>query len=188
MTKSKLIPNAFSFLCTLLLITCFTSISYSQPTSMPEYSALFDSVKTIYGDTCFIGISSELINRLYSYQNYKPIKSYLDSYENIRRNIEKFRKMFIKSIYNENALLIDMTKIFTLDKLQNIVNLCGIFLGPDSVTSIGLSYIILRVTPLKFYSKLYQINNFDSTFKKELISFGDDWYYSMKLYELNTNY
>ena len=75
-----------------------------------------------------------------------------------------------------------------MDKLQNIVNLCGIFLGPDSVTSIGLSYIILRVTPLKFYSKLYQINNFDSTFKKELISFGDDWYYSMKLYELNTNY
>jgi hypothetical protein len=180
--------NAFSILGTLLFIACFSSITYSQPSALKEYTTLFDSVKTFYGDTCFIGVSSELINRLYAYQNYKPVKTYLDSYETIRRNIEKFRKMCIKSIYNENALLLDLTQIFTLYKQQNIVNLCGVFLGPDSVTSIGLSYIILRVTPLKFYSKLYQINNFDSTFKKELISFGDDWYYSMKLSELNTNY
>ena len=167
----------------LLLISLlfFNSKTFSQTNSESEYSSLLDSVKTFYGDTCIISVNSGLIKRLYNYQQYSPVKNYLSSYETIRDKIEEFRRTYKKTIYDENALLLDLSRILSETKQQNIVNVCGLYLGPDSVTSIALSYIILRSSPVKFYSKLYQVSNFDQVFKNELTNFGSDWYKSMEL-------
>lgn len=162
-------------------ISFFYTDAFSQTNSDSDYNSLLDSVKTYYGDTCSIGVSSSLIKRLYNYEQYTPVRNYLDSYETIRKIIDEFRRTYIRTIYDENALLLDLSRIFSDTRQQNIVNVCGIYLGPDSVTSISLSYIILRSSPLKFYSKLYQVGNFDNAFKKEITNFGDDWYKSMEL-------
>ena len=168
----------------ILAISFFGNPTFAQTTSKPEYLSLLDSVKTFYGDTCCIGVNSNLIKRLYGFQKYTPVKNYLNSYEAIRKNIEGFRKTYLKSIYDEQALLLDLSRIFSDSTQQNIVNLCGIYLGPDSVTSIGLSYIILRSNPAQFYSRLYQVVNFDQAFKEEITNYGDEWFYSKKLKEL----
>jgi hypothetical protein len=190
MKKSNLFSYKFIayLFCLSILIVFLNDQVYSKTPSKPKYSALFDSVKTYYGDTCYIGVNSELIKHLYKYKNYKLINNYLNSYESVKKNIEKFRKIYIKSIYSDVALLLDLSKIFTIEKQQNIVNVAGIYLGPDSVTNIGLSYIILRCSPSTFFSKLYQVNNFDKTFKKELSNFRNDWYKSLKLKEINPDY
>lgn len=112
------------------------------------------------------------------------VKNYLNSYESIRKTIENFRKTYIKTIYGEKALLIDLSRIFKKDKQQNIVNACGIYLSPDSVTSIGLSYIIIRSSPFQFNAKLYQMASLDQAFKYEITKYGDDWYNSKKLKEI----
>ena len=171
-------------LCLLFQFFFFSIKSYSQTNSKPEYLALLDSVKTFYGDTCFIGVNSNLIKRLYGFQKCVPVKNYLNSYESIRKTIENFRKTYIKTIYGEKALLIDLSRIFKKDKQQNIVNACGIYLSPDSVTSIGLSYIIIRSSPFQFNAKLYQMASLDQAFKYEITKYGDDWYNSKKLKEI----
>jgi hypothetical protein len=167
----------------LISLLFLNTKTFSQTNSESEYSSLLDSVKTFYGDTCVIGVSSGLIKRLYNYQQYSPVKNYLSSYETIKDKIEDFRKAYIKTIYDEPALLLDLSRILDDPRQQNIVNVCGIYLGPDSVTSISLSYIILRSSPAKFYSKLYQVANFDKAFKDEITNFGNDWYKSMELNE-----
>jgi hypothetical protein len=157
---------------------------YSQTTTTPEYLILLDSVKIFYGDTCSIGVSSNLIKRLYNFQSYKPVRDYLNAYEAIKFSIESFRKSYGKTISEDNALLLGISRIFSDKRQQNIVNACGIYLGPDSVTSVGISYIILRSTPMTFYSQVYQIANFDKAFRKEILSYGSEWYYSEKIKEL----
>jgi len=185
---SHLCRYPFYMPCLFIYILLLTFKSYSQTNQKLKYSAVLDSVKTYYGDTCSIGVSSALIKRLYKYQKYKPVKNYLKSYEEIKNAIEKFRKQYNKSISSDPALLLDVSKIFPKNEQQNIVNVCGIYLGPDSVTSIGLSYIILRSSPSNFYSKVYHVNNFDPTFKEELNNYGAEWYKSIKLKELNSSY
>ena len=165
----------------MISLLFFNTKTFSQTNSEPVYSSLLDSVKTFYGDTCIIGVSSSLIKRLYNYQQYSRVKNYLSSYEIIKKKIDEFRQAYRKTIYDDNALLLDLSRIFDVSKQQNIVNVCGIYLGPDSVTSIALSYIILRSSPSKFYSKLYQVVNFDKEFKNEITNFGSDWYKSMEL-------
>jgi hypothetical protein len=158
--------------------------NHSQTNFKPEYSSLFDSVKIFYGDTCFIGVNSNLIKRLYGFKKYVPVKTYLNSYESIRKTIENFRKTYIKAIYDEKSLLLDLSRIFKEDKQQNIVNACGIYLGPDSVTNIALSYVIIRSSPFQLNTKLYQMATLDQAFKYEITNYGDDWYNSRKLKEL----
>jgi len=169
----------------LLFITSFyNSKIYSQTNSHPEYLSLLDSVKYFYGDTCAIGVNSKLISRLYDFQKYEPVRKYLDEYESLRKTIDEFRNNYIKTIYDEKALLLDISRIFKDARQQNIINLGGIYLGPDSLTNISLSYIIIRTSPGKFYSKIYQVANFDQAFKKEITNYGNDWYNSKKLHEI----
>ena len=164
-----------------IVLSFVHSQSYSQTISKPYYIQLLDSVKIYYGDTCCIGINSILIKHLYEFQKYDPVRNYLDEYEFVRKEIEGFRTTYIKTIYNEPALLVDLSRIFADVKQQNLVNLSGIYLGPDSVTSVALSYIILRTSPKKYNSVIYQIANFDAAFKNEITKFGDDWYNSVEL-------
>jgi hypothetical protein len=185
----KSFSNCFKLSPVTLFILLFISFCYnskinSQTNSNPEYLSLLDSVKCFYGDTCAIGVNSKLINRLYDFQKYEPVRKYLDEYESIRKTIEDFRKTYIKTIYDEKALLLDISRIFNNARQQNIVNLSGIYLGPDSLTNISLSYIIIRTSPGKFYSKIYQVANFDQAFKIEITNYGDDWYNSKKLQEI----
>jgi hypothetical protein len=112
------------------------------------------------------------------------VRKYLDEYEFVRKEIEVFRAMYIKTIYNEPALLLDLSRIFASAEQQNLVNVSGVYLGPDSVTSVALSYIILRASPKKYNSGVYQIANFDAAFKSEITKFGDEWYNSMELKEI----
>jgi len=173
--------------CVLFILIAFLNNKcYSQSVDSTEYKPLLDSVKVFYGDTCCIGVNSRIIERLYQYKQYTPVSDYLKSYEEIKAKIDSFRAAYRKSIYDDNAILLDLSRIFKVYKQCNIVNLCGIYLGPDSVTSLSLSYIILRTTPSKFYSNIYQVANFDSAFKNEIREYGNDWYYSIKLRELTT--
>jgi hypothetical protein len=141
-------------------------------------------VKTFYGDTCCIGVNSALIKRLYKFQKYAPVRNYLNSYESIKKTIEDFRTIYSKTIYNEKAMLLGLSRILKNNRQQNIVNACGIYLGADSVTSVALSYIIIRSSPIQYSSGLYQIANFDPLFKKEITNYGSDWYNSEKLKEI----
>jgi hypothetical protein len=175
---NKLFPILFYL---VLVFSFYSNPTFSQSNTNPEYLSLLDSVKTFYGDTCCIGVNSNLIKRLYNFKNYSEVKSYLDIYDSIRQKIEGFRDTYKKSIYNEAALLLDLSRIFKNAKQQNIVNVAGIYLGSDSVTSIGLSYIILRSSPVKFYSKLYQVPNIEKAFREEITNFGNDWYKSLEL-------
>lgn len=170
--------------CVILLISFPNNKIYSQAKSLPAYQSLLDSVKIFYGDTCYIGVRSSLIQRLYKYQHYTPVKEYLKSYEELKDKIDTFRTIYGKTINNEKGLLLDLSRIFKVEKQFNIVNVCGIYLGSDSVTSLGLSYIILRSNPLKFKSKIYQLANFDQTFRHELTIYGTDWFKSRKLNEI----
>jgi hypothetical protein len=184
--KSNYYKLIVPFLFSILLISLPNNKTYSQAKSLPVYQSLLDSVKIFYGDTCCIGVGSNLIQRLYKYKQYTPVKEYLKSYEDVKYKIDTFRTIYGKTINNEKGLLLDLSRIFKIEKQFNIVNVCGIYLGSDSVTSLGLSYIILRSSPIKFNSKIYQLANFDQAFRHEITIYGNDWIKSIKLNEITS--
>ena len=67
---------------------------------------------------------------------------------------------------------------------MNIINACGFYYGPDSVSSLIVSYSIVRNAVKSFNINIIQLANFDSTYKKEIETRGSDWYYSAKLAEI----
>jgi hypothetical protein len=169
----------------LILITIIFSFRvFSQNKKYLKGIALLDSVKTIYGDTCEIGVNSSLIIRLNQFKNITVVDNYLKQYDNIRNKILQFRKDYYQTIENNPALLLDANRIFKVQKLNNIINACGIYFGPDSVTNLVVSYTIVRSNVANFYLKIIQLLNFDKTFKKELTQNGKDWFYSEKLREI----
>lgn len=174
---------SFLFLYFLLTLSCIQP-SYSQNNYPDKLHSLLDSIKSIYGDTCIIGVNSNLITELYNYDKYPEVHNYLKSYEGIHQKIEEFRNQFYKIISNDNAILLDPAKIFNQVQLQNLINIAGIYFGADSLTNICLSYFIVRNNIKDFYCKVMQITNFDQEFKKELTITGTDWYKSIKLKEV----
>jgi len=158
---------------------------YPQNKNTSSALTLLDSVKTFYGDTCEIGVNSSLMNRLYQYKDTNVVNNYLRQYQEIRNTITKFRKEYLKAINENPAMLLDISRVFNNSKQDNIINACGIYFGPDSVTNLVVSYTIVRSTVSNFYFNVIQLLNFDKTFKKELSENGKDWYYSLKLENLD---
>ncbi len=78
-------------------------------------------------------------------------------------------------------MILDIARVFKIKQRQNIANVFGIYFGPDSVTSIALSDIITRSAVKNFYFPMIQLFNFDPIFKEELVRYGKDWFYSLKL-------
>ena len=171
------------FIC-IIFPLIFSTLIYSQNKNNLRGISLLDSVKTIYGDSCEIGVNSSLIMRLYKYKSLIDVNGYLMQYENIRNKIITFRKDYYQTIENDPALLLDANRIFKNQKMNNIINACGIYFGPDSVTDLVVSYTIVRSNVASFYLKTIQLLNFDKTFKKELTQNGADWFYSEKLKEI----
>ena len=147
---------------------------------------LLDSVKSVYGDTCNVGVSSKLIRQLFKYKNNSEVKSYLKTYNKLHQQINEFRRHYIHNIKNDKAMLLGLYRIFK-GKANNIVNACGIYFGPDSVTNIALSYTIVRSSVSSFYLDVVQLLNFDKTFKSELKKYGKDWFYSEKLRQIKNS-
>ena len=168
----------------LILIVLVSSYIFPKLNNNLHVVSLLDSVKTFYGDTCNVGIKSNLISRLYKYQGLKIVKDYLKQYERIRREITDFRKSYFNLITKESGMILDLARVFKQPKQRNIANVCGIYLGPDNVTSLALSYIIIRSSVNNYFVSIIQLLNFDSTFKNELIQYGKDWFYSEKLPEI----
>ena len=168
----------------IFFLLIFSSFVYSQNKNDLAARSLLDSVKTIYGDTCEIGVSSSLIRRLYKYKKLNEVKAYLNQYEKIRYKITEFRKNYLSSIEKEPAMLLDLDRIFHNERLDNIINTCGIYFGPDGVTNLALTYTIVRNSVRNFYIQILQLSNFDQSFKRELTEYGDDWYISVKLKDL----
>ena len=168
----------------IFLFFLFTLSVYPKTTNKLRAITLLDSVKIYYGDTCNVGIKSNLISSLYTYKRISVINNYLKQYEAIRKKIIEFRKAYYNNITNENGMILDISRIFKDKKLQNIANVCGIYFGPDSVTSIALSYIIVRSSVKSYFFSIIQLLNFDKTFKEELLQNGKDWFYSKKLIEI----
>jgi hypothetical protein len=162
----------------------FSFIVYSQNKNDLDARSLLDSVKTIYGDTCEIGVSSSLIKRLYKCERLNEVKTYLNQYEKIRNKILEFRKNYLSTIENQSAMLLDLDRVFHNQKQDNIINTCGIYFGPDKVTNLALTYTIVRNSVGNFYIQILQLANFDQSFKRELTEYGDDWFISIKLKDL----
>ncbi len=171
-----MIHKLLFFLTIILTIPVFPQISNKS-----KAAALLDSVKIYYGDTCNVGINSNLITELYKYKNISFVRAYLKNYNEIHKKIIEFRKSYFNLITKQDGMILDLARIFKLKKQQNIANACGIYLGPDSVTSIGLSYIITRSAVKNFFFTIIHFINFDPIFKEELLRNGKDWYYSLKL-------
>jgi hypothetical protein len=167
-----------------MLFLTFSVQNKAQDKKRIDGISLLDSVKTIYGDSCEIGVNSSLIERLYHYKNLELVSNYLNQYQKIKNIILNFRKNYIDTIEKDPALLLDVDRIFRNKNLDNIINACGIYFGPDSVTNLVVSYTIVRSSVKNYYFKLIQLVNFDKTFKKELSTNGKDWFYSEKLAEI----
>ena len=172
-------------LCVLFFLACSIQNKAQNKNNINGIS-LLDSVKTIYGDSCEIGVNSTLIKRLYRYKDLKLVSNYLNQYNKIKDIILRFRKDYLASIEKDPALLLDVDRIFHNRNLDNIVNACGIYFGPDSITNLVVSYTIVRSSVKDYYLKLIQLVNFDKTFKKELSTNGKDWFYSKKLAEIKS--
>ncbi len=140
-----------------------------------------------YGDTCSIGVNSYLIEELNQYKNYPKVSIYLDKFKMVKSEINNFRKKFFTSIEKENVILLSLPRIFKNKKEWNIVNVAGIYFGADSVTNIALSYFIIKNNITKYDLSLIQIGNIDPAFKKELTIYGKDWYYSLKLKQIQSD-
>ncbi len=162
----------------LLLISQF---SISAQVKGKKYKALLDSVKSIYGDTCYIGVSSNLIKKLSKYKSYPEVANYLSEFYKIKKNIAEFRSNYINTLTHDAVILLDLSRVFKSSKQCNIVNACGIFFGADSVTNVAMSYFIIRNALQKSDESLLQIGNIDPLFKKELTSCGTDWFNSLVL-------
>lgn len=67
---------SFLFLYFLLTLSCIQP-SYSQNNYPDKLHSLLDSIKSIYGDTCIIGVNSNLITELYNYDKYPEVHNYL---------------------------------------------------------------------------------------------------------------
>lgn len=168
----------------LLLSFIYNSLTPAQ-TKITKYAiSILDSTKFYYGDTCEVGISSPLIIILKKYKNIPAIKEYLNQYDSIRNKIIKFRSDYSSLIKNEPALLLDLSRILSPRKQQNIANACGIYFGPDSVNNLILSYSILRSSVDNFYIGVIQIANLDQVFKVELEQPKTAWYQSKILYRI----
>jgi hypothetical protein len=168
----------------IFFLLIFSFFVYSQNKNDLAARSLLDSVKTIYGDTCDIGVSSSLIKRLYKYKSLNEVKVYLSQYEKIRDKILEFRKNYRSTIENESAMLLDLDRVFHNQKQDNIINTCGLYFGPDDVTNLAVTYTIVRNSVRNFYLRILQLANFDQSFKRELTEYGDDWFISIKLKEL----
>jgi hypothetical protein len=125
-----------------------------------------------------------LIKGLKKYSKIPAVAEYLKQYEEIKNRINSFRGQSISNIYNNAAILLEMDRIFKDVKNRNIINACGFYYGPDSVSSLIVSYSIVRNSVKSFYINILQMANFDRTFKKEIEKSGKDWYYSAKLHEV----
>ena len=165
----------------IFLALTFTTQVFSQKKYNTAGLSMLDSVKVIYGDSCEIGVNSSLIKNLYRYRSIHEVGKYLEQYENIRNKILNFRKNYHNTIEREPALLLDVDRIFHNYKQDNIINACGIYFGPDSVTNLVVSYTIVRNDIENFYIKVIQLANFDNIFKKEITEYGDNWFTSAKL-------
>lgn len=176
--------NIFVLLSSIIFLIGSISSCTAQSISNKKAKACLDSVKVFYGDSCHIGVSSRLIKDLYNYRSNKPVSAYLKQYEDLRDRIISFRRQSSAEIYNNPAIILDMKRIFENRKNMNIINACGFYYGPDSVSSLIVSYSIIRDAVKSFYNNVLQMANFDSTYKKELETDGDDWYKSAKLAQL----
>ncbi len=169
----------FLFFFLLIFNTCFAQNKLDR-----NYSTVLDSVKIFYGDTCSVGIASKLIYELRKYSNVPEVSAYLGDYKTVHKTIIDFRRHYYETIMNERGMILDLKRIFKDKKQWNLANICGIYFGPDSVTNLAVSYIIIRDGVEDFYTPLLQLLNFDQTFKKELTKYGKDWYYSDKLKQI----
>lgn len=172
------------FVITMLFAAGLSSKSFPQTATKTKAVAYLDSVKIYYGDSCFIGVSSSLMRGLYKYRRFKLVSDYIDQYEKVRQEIISYREQSIKEINNDAAILLDMDRIFKKPKEMNIINACGFYYGPDSVSSLIVSYSIVRNAVKDFYINVLQIASFDNTYKKEIEAQGKDWYDSAKLPEI----
>ncbi len=169
----------------LFLTLIITTQIFSQNKYLKAGLSMLDSVKVIYGDSCDIGVNSSLISGLYRYKNISKVREYLIQYENIRNKILEFRKNYYNTIEGNPALLLNVDGIFHNHEQDNLINVCGIYYGPDSVTNLVVSYTIVRSNIKSFYLRIIQLINFDKTFRKEISEYGDNWYISTKLNDIN---
>ena len=167
-----------------LLLFIYNSLAPAQSKIGTSPISILDSAKIYYGDTCEVGISSSLIVKLKQYKNIPAIKNYLAQYDYIRNKILEFRTNYYSSIKNEPALLLDLSRILSSKKQQNIANACGIYFGPDSVNNLILSYTILRSSVDNFYIGIIQMAKIDEIFKEELEQPQTAWYQSNILHRI----
>ncbi len=165
--------------CLLILFTS-ANIFPQQPS---DYQTLLDSVKLLYGEPCQIGVASRLIYRLEKYHNFPDVKKYLNTYDSLHAIINNFRTRYKNEINDDPAMLLGVSRIFNGNS-ANIVNAAGIYLGPDSLTNVGLTYIIIHNNIDSYIVGIIQIANFDKIFRTEICEFGADWYNSLKLKDL----
>lgn len=151
--------------------------------SGPEHLSLLDSVKYFYGDPCFIGVESKLIRRLYLFEEFQEVRNYLDQYESLKQKIIDFRLAYEDMIENDESFILDISRVLFEDEI-NIVNAVGIYLGPEKVNRLSLSYMLIRASVGLFFQPLIRFVNFDRTFRKELEHHPEDWFKSEKLREL----
>jgi predicted GIY-YIG superfamily endonuclease len=105
------------------LILIAISSNYAQSNLPDSVASLFDSVKAVYGADCYIGVTSNLIERLNKYQQYPAIKTYLKRYKSIRNTIMMFRLSNSKTM-NNSAIILNMNAVFKDSVERNIVNAC----------------------------------------------------------------
>jgi hypothetical protein len=154
--------------------------NYAQEKLPPNVKSIFDSVKSVYGLECSIGVNSGLIKCLESYRNCRIIKNYLQQYDSIKNTIDKFRLRNHANL-NSSAIILNMKAVFKGSVKRNIVNACGIYYGSNSVNNLILSYTIVHNFIISYFINVIQLSDFDEVLKKGFIMDGRDWYYSEKL-------
>jgi hypothetical protein len=176
----KLLPIVLSF----IILPAGNKI-FAQSFSTQRLAQIFDSVKTIYGNPCTIGVPSNLITELAKYGANDPtVQNYLAEYDSVDNIILNFRNSILNTINNQEAVLFDVSGVFPDSLEKNLINLCGIYYGPEYVSSLIVSYTIIHDGITNFYLTGAQFGSFDKTFKNELINSGKDWFYSQKLKQI----
>ncbi len=112
------------------------------------------------------------------------MSDYLDQYESLKLKIIDFRSAYEDMIENDASFILDISRVLDGDEI-NIVNAVGIYLGPNKVNRLSLSYMIIRNSAEIFFQPIIRFVNFEKTFRKELGHHTEDWYESGKLRELS---
>ena len=142
----------FNFSIVVFISLLYVPLNYlSAQEFNQEYLTTLDSVKNIYGDTCSIGVSSRLIDRLNQYKKNPIVKKYLDDYYKIKNLIENFRKAYHTTLEKDNVILLSLPRIFKQKTEWNVVNAAGIYFGADSVTNIASAAETFQIAGRKFH-------------------------------------